>query len=54
MSQENIQTVFSTLGKKHVVIPDTMAEALNFGDGDMVVWMVEGGNLVLKKVWNEN
>ncbi|NOZ77218.1 MAG: AbrB/MazE/SpoVT family DNA-binding domain-containing protein [Euryarchaeota archaeon] len=46
--------VFSTLGKLHVIIPEEIASAMNINPGDEVVWSVERGELVLRKVWKDN
>jgi AbrB family looped-hinge helix DNA binding protein len=53
MTVRNPLKVFSTLGKLHVIIPQEIADAMNINAGDEVMWSVERGDLVLRKVWKE-
>jgi bifunctional DNA-binding transcriptional regulator/antitoxin component of YhaV-PrlF toxin-antitoxin module len=50
MAKEKTYTVYENKGQLRVTIPRVLADALGIKKGDQVRWIVDRGDLILRKV----
>ncbi len=49
---EKTYQIFESKGQLKVTIPSVLAQAVGIGKGDKVKWLIDRGELVMKKVRN--
>jgi AbrB family looped-hinge helix DNA binding protein len=50
MAKEKTYSVYEVKGQLRVTIPKALATALNINKGDRVKWIIDRGDLILRKV----
>ncbi len=49
-SKEKTYTVHDVKGQLKVTVPKVLAQAVGIGKGDKIKWIIDRGELVMKKV----